>query len=97
LRSCVRAVLVALAEGFEPLIEKRDESSLEELKMEISEFIDAYSDDLIYLLEARNALLTHPLRNDYILQPNLDASFCRLLAVFMVGSIEANADGMARS
>jgi hypothetical protein len=57
--------------------------------MEISEFIDAYSVDLIYLLEARNALLTHPLRNDYVLQPNLDASFCRLLAVFMVGSIEA--------
>ncbi len=28
--------------------------------MEISEFIDTYSDDLIYLHEARRALLTHP-------------------------------------
>jgi hypothetical protein len=42
--------------------------------MEISEFIDTYSDDLIYLFEARSALLTHPLRDDYFLQKYLDAS-----------------------
>jgi hypothetical protein len=58
--------------------------------MEISEFIDTYSDDLIYLFEARSAILTHPLRDDYFFSKNyLDASFCRLIAVFMVGSIEA--------
>jgi hypothetical protein len=57
--------------------------------MEISEFIDTYSDDLIYLLEARSALLTHPLKTYYGFQAYLDASFCRVLAVFMVGSIEA--------
>ena len=57
--------------------------------MDISEFIDTYSDDLIYIHEGRAALLTHPLRGDYALREYLDASFCRMLAVFMIGSIEA--------
>ena len=30
--------------------------------MEIPEFIDTYSDDLIYLMEARKVLLAHPFR-----------------------------------
>ena len=44
--------------------------------MIIDEFTDAYSDDLIYLLEGRKSLLTHPLRTEI---PYLcNASFCRL-------------------
>jgi hypothetical protein len=54
--------------------------------LEIHEFLDTYSDDVIYLLEGRSALLTHPLRAE--LKELLDASTCRLLAVFMIGSIE---------
>lgn len=57
--------------------------------MNISEFIDTYSDDLIYIHEGRAALLTHPLKSEYAAQEYLDASFCRMLAVFVVGSIEA--------
>lgn len=54
--------------------------------MEISEFIDTYSDDIIYLQEGRTALLTHPLRRE--VKDLCDGSFCRMLAVMMVGSIE---------
>lgn len=54
--------------------------------MEIHEFVNTYSDDVIYLLEGRTALLTHPLRSE--LKELLDASTCRLLAVFMIGNIE---------
>jgi hypothetical protein len=50
------------------------------------EFIDAYSDDLIYLQEGRTALLTHPLMP--VWKENLDASFSRMLAIFMIGNIE---------
>lgn len=57
--------------------------------MDIGEFIDTYSDDLIYLHSGRAALLTHPLRDDYAFAEYLDASFCRMLAVFVIGSIEA--------
>jgi hypothetical protein len=57
--------------------------------MHIGEFIDTYSDDLIYIHEGRAALLTHPVRCDYAFREHLDASFCRMLAVFMIGSIEA--------
>lgn len=56
--------------------------------MEISEFIDTYSDDLIYLHEARRALLTHPLGEHYAFSHLLDASFCRVTAVFVVGAID---------
>lgn len=54
--------------------------------MNTPEFVDTYSDDVLYLLEARSALLTHPLRNES--KELLDASICRLFAVFMIGSIE---------
>jgi hypothetical protein len=54
--------------------------------MDIPEFIDTYSDDLIYLREARTALVTHPFKA--VWKENLDASFCRMLAVFMIGNIE---------
>jgi hypothetical protein len=57
--------------------------------MDVSEFIDTYSDDLINLHEARRALLTHPLSEHYAFLGYLDASFCRITAVFVVGAIEA--------
>jgi hypothetical protein len=61
-----------------------------EMHMEINEFIDTYSDDLITIHEARAAAYTHPLRGDYAFAESLlDASFCRILAVFVVGGIEA--------
>jgi len=56
--------------------------------MDIDEFIDTYSDDLIYLHEARRALCTHPLRADYAFGEYLYASFCRMLAVFVIGALE---------
>jgi hypothetical protein len=62
---------------------------LERPFMEISEFIDTYSDDLICLHEARRALLTHPLNAHYASSDLLDASFCRVTAVFAVGAIDA--------
>jgi hypothetical protein len=57
--------------------------------VDVSEFIDTYSDDLIYLHEARRALLTHPLSEYYAFSDFLDASFCRVTAVFVVGAIDA--------
>lgn len=54
--------------------------------MEIPEFIDTYSDDIISLQEGRNALLTHSLRRES--KDLCDASFCRIFAIMMVGSIE---------
>jgi len=56
--------------------------------VDIGEFIDTYSDDLIYLHEARGALRTHPLIGYYAFTEYIDASFCRMLAVFMIGAIE---------
>jgi hypothetical protein len=61
-----------------------------ETAMDINEFIDTYSDDLITIHEARAAAYTHPLRGDYAFaELLLDASFCRILVVFVVGGIEA--------
>lgn len=57
--------------------------------MELNEFIDSYSDDLISLREGRHALLTHPLRSDDVAVNLVNASFCRMLAVIVVGSIES--------
>lgn len=54
--------------------------------MQLSEFIDAYSDDLIYLREGRQALLTHPLRRE--IKDLCDASYCRMFSTVMIGSIE---------
>src|SRR2546430_11223484 len=48
----------------------------------------SYSDDLIYLEEARTALRTHPLRGDYAFSQWVDASAARLLIVLVVSSIE---------
>lgn len=62
---------------------------MDNMTMDVGEFIDAYSDDVIYLHEARCALRTHPLRGDYAFAEYLDASFCRMLTVFIVGAIEA--------
>jgi hypothetical protein len=54
------------------------------------EFIDTFSDDLITIREARAAAYTHPLRGDYAFAESLlDASFCRIFAVFAVSGIEA--------
>jgi hypothetical protein len=55
--------------------------------MGIPEFVDTYSDDLLYLIEARKVLLTHPFRVEY--KKLCDASFSRLFIVFMVDGIEA--------
>jgi len=54
--------------------------------MNTPEFVDTYSDDLGHLLDARTALLTHPLRLE--IKEAVDASTCRLLAILMIGSIE---------
>src|SRR3990172_8532976 len=53
----------------------------------LPEFIDTYSDDIIYLQEGRKALLTHPLMGT--IKDLCDASFCRMFAVMMIGSMEA--------
>lgn len=57
--------------------------------MNVEEFIDTYSDDLITIHESRRASYTHPLRSEYAFSELLDASFSRILAVFTVGGIEA--------
>lgn len=54
--------------------------------MQINEFIDSYSDDIIYLKEGRWALLTHPLRRE--IKDLCDASYSRMLAIMIIGSIE---------
>jgi len=51
-----------------------------------SEFIDTYSDDILFLIDDRRALLTHPLRRTF--KPLCDASYSRLLAIVIVGSVE---------
>jgi hypothetical protein len=60
------------------------------LSKDNSEFIDVWSDDLIYLQEGRNAILTHPLRQ--VIPTPYDASSARLLAVVIVGGIEMMLD-----
>ena len=55
--------------------------------MVADEFIDTYSDDIAYLREARIALLTHPLRVE--IADWCNASFSRLYAIVMIGSLEA--------
>mgnify|MGYP001072369290 FL=1 len=56
--------------------------------VKMDEFIDAYSDDLLYLLEARRALITHPLMGEYAFGELLNASFCRLFIAWVVQAIE---------
>ncbi|WP_421230795.1 hypothetical protein [Aeromonas sp. 603079] len=54
--------------------------------MHNQQFIDTYSDDIIYLRDARETLLSHPLRIEI---PSLcNAALCRLYIVAVIGSIE---------
>lgn len=53
----------------------------------IPEFIDTYSDDLLYLIDLRDSHLTHPGKKVY--QPLFQASIARIFCAFMVGNIEA--------
>jgi hypothetical protein len=54
--------------------------------MQNQQFIDTYSDDIIYLRDARDSLLSHPLRIEI---PSLcNAALCRLYIVAVIGSIE---------
>lgn len=51
------------------------------------EFIDTYSDDLLYLMDFRDSHLTHP--GKLVIESLFQASMSRIFCVFMVGSIEA--------
>ncbi len=53
----------------------------------ISEFIDTYSDDILYLITLRDSHLTHPGKQVY--KPLFEASLARLFCIIMVGSIES--------
>jgi hypothetical protein len=54
----------------------------------VNEFIDAYSDDQIYLSMIQNLVDAHPV--EAAAPENIKlSSFCRLWAVMMVGSIES--------
>ncbi|HHF2954753.1 TPA: hypothetical protein ACPJ0E_004421, partial [Vibrio diabolicus] len=55
--------------------------------VENNEFIDTYSDDIIYLIEARKALIKDPMVNNF--EPLCTASLSRILIVFTIGTIEA--------
>ncbi|MBM7693541.1 hypothetical protein JOC77_002981 [Peribacillus deserti] len=49
------------------------------------QFIDTYSDDMLYLVDARNLLLQNG-RFEYLVTP----AFCRMFIVNMVGAVEAS-------
>lgn len=51
------------------------------------EFIETYSDDLLYLIDLRDSHATHPGKRVY--QPLFQASIARIFTAFMVGNIEA--------
>lgn len=51
-----------------------------------SQYTNSYSDDLIYLREGRKAVITHPLMP--YTEPLVNASFCRMYIILIVGSIE---------
>jgi hypothetical protein len=51
------------------------------------EFIDTYSDDLLYLMDFRDSHLTHP--GKVVIDFLFQASISRIFCVFMVGNIEA--------
>lgn len=51
------------------------------------EFIDTYSDDLLYLMDFRESHLTHP--GKMVVEFLFQASLSRIFCVVMVGSIEA--------
>jgi hypothetical protein len=60
----------------------------ERTKTAMNEFIDAYSDDQIYLTMIRDLVDNHPVESAAPENIKL-SSFCRLWAVMMVGSIES--------
>jgi len=54
----------------------------------LNEFIDAYSDDQIYLSMIKELVNNHPIESN--VPENIKySSFCRLWAVMMIGSIES--------
>jgi len=53
----------------------------------VPEFIDTYSDDLLYLMDLRDSHLTHP--GKVVIDFLFQASMTRLFCVFMIGNIEA--------
>ncbi len=55
--------------------------------LEMNEFIDTYSDDLLYLMDFRESHLTHPGKKATPFL--LNASLARIFSAFMIGSIEA--------
>ncbi|MET2901595.1 hypothetical protein ABXV22_25355 [Vibrio rotiferianus] len=55
--------------------------------MKNNEFVDTYSDDIIYLIEARKALIKDPMVNNF--ESLCTASLSRILIVFTIGTIEA--------
>jgi hypothetical protein len=59
--------------------------------MRVDEFVDTYSDDMIYLEEGRKAVLEKT--QVEIERKWCNASFCRLFIVFLVGNIEAMLEG----
>lgn len=54
---------------------------------ETPEFIDTYSDDLLYLMDFRDSHLTHP--GKIVIDSLFQASMSRLFCVFMIGGIES--------
>jgi hypothetical protein len=55
--------------------------------MAIPEFLDTYSDDLLYLMDLRDSHLTHPGKKP--VRFLFDQSIARIFCVLMIGSIEA--------
>lgn len=62
--------------------------SLEKRRLHINEFIDAYSDDQIYLTLIKELVNNHPVEGN-VPERIKYSSFCRLWTVMMVGSIES--------
>jgi hypothetical protein len=59
------------------------------------DFFETYFDDLLNLIDARKALLSHPLRASY--PPIVDASFCRMLAIVAIWHVEGNDETLPES
>lgn len=54
------------------------------------EFVDTYSDDLLYLMDFRDSHLTHPGKR--VTKSLFEASITRIFCAFMIGNIEAMID-----
>lgn len=55
--------------------------------MKPKEFIETYSDDILYLYDMREAMLTHPFKETT--HHLFSASFSRIYCVFIIGNIES--------